>query len=317
MPKSQNLLQNLKDKVSGEISQQYYKGKGAYATVVRSTPFVDDVDIQEMKNNPLKDVTVEKSTKSFKPDLQRPELRLCLNHKKDHFNPALRASLFPNDKGPNLRTSRCNSIQHIETGAAHKSIRTLQNIQNQMDIKRDQDHEPFGANITKKSILKVSTKSNVELDAARQAVRMSFDSGHYTKIKSKHINDLDTSPLRVNLSPEVSIANLIQQERMAYESYPDSRHVAASVVLSASAGMLEKTSEEEPTTVEDNLDARRDQAKKRSFNPTDYAKLRSQIMGRSAHSNRSQAGAFRNKRQSAKAADGAESFVKDTKVRLR
>ncbi|MGB1594052.1 MAG: hypothetical protein ACPIOQ_14965 [Promethearchaeia archaeon] len=209
VPKSQNLLQNLKDKVSGDISQKYFKGKGAFDTVVRSTPFIDDVDVQEMKNCSLKDITTQKTTQSFKTDAKRPDLQLSLNEKKENFNPALRASLYPNDKGPNLRTSRCNSIQHIETGAAHKSIRTLQNIHNQMDIKRDQDAELFGPSMNRKSILKVSTKSNVELDAVRNPmVRMSFDSAQRQNDRQKEkmsMHIADDSAVRV-LSPEVSMA---------------------------------------------------------------------------------------------------------------
>ena len=53
--------------------------------------------------------------------------------------------------------------------------------------------------------------------------------------------------------------------------------MATSVVLNTSAGALEKTFEEEPTAAgqfDDNIDARRNQAKKRSFNPADYAKIR-------------------------------------------
>ena len=81
-----------------------------------------------MKSSPHKDVTVEQVSQKFQPDPKRQEDEITLSKQTKVFDPCLKASLFPNDGAATLRTSRFNSIQYLETGVAHKSIRTLQNI---------------------------------------------------------------------------------------------------------------------------------------------------------------------------------------------
>lgn len=78
-----------------------------------------------MKCSPHKDVTVQKVSKTFHPDPKKPEIEITLAKQTKKFGANLKASLFPNDGPVKLTTSRCNSIQYLETGAAHKSIRTL------------------------------------------------------------------------------------------------------------------------------------------------------------------------------------------------
>ena len=190
------MLHNLKENVNDQISRKFYKGKGTVDTIVKTTPHIDNVDIQEMKNSPLKEVTVSTRTKTFHPDPKKPyyELKISVKEQGGYFNNKMRNSMYPNDKGPKLLNSRCNSIQYLETKAVHKSIRTLQNLKNQILIKKD-GNESDAWDTRRKSILKVGAKSNQDIKSTRDRSREDPNNAtRGSKIRMSFENSFERDP---------------------------------------------------------------------------------------------------------------------------
>lgn len=174
IPTSQTLLRNLKDKVDKVDAEKYFKGKGSMAALKRPGPYVDNVDFTLLKNEPLKDLTATATTRTYEPDPRRAPLNITVKNKGEIFDTTMRRSLFPNEKR-SAAASKPSCIQHIETGAAHKSIRALRHIENQMSIKGEPASraEPESTDsVMKKSILKASAKSNLDLQKDGAGFRM-------------------------------------------------------------------------------------------------------------------------------------------------
>lgn len=165
IPTSQTLLRNLKDKVDKADAAKYFKGKGSMAALERPGPYVDNVDFTLLKNEPLKDLTATATTRTYDRDARRAPLNITVQNKGEIFDTTMKRSIFPNETWPAV-PSKPSCIQHIETGAAHKSIRTLRHLENQMSIKgapASRAAPESASSGMKKSILKASAKSNLDL----------------------------------------------------------------------------------------------------------------------------------------------------------
>ena len=174
IPTSQTLLRNLKDKVEKREAQKYFKGNGSMAALKRPSPYVDGVDFTLLKNEPLKDMTATATTQVFEPDPKRPPINITIQNKGEIFDTTMKRALVPGERWPTA-ASKPSCIQQIETGAAHKSIRTLRNIENQLSIKGAPASraDPESADsVMKKSILKASAKSNLDLSRGAAGFRV-------------------------------------------------------------------------------------------------------------------------------------------------
>lgn len=140
---------------------------------------------------------------------------------------------------------------------------------------------------------------------------MSFDSYKNTNMETRDRHGSQTQSL--NISPKNTTENVNIQEglsavpsqegefiKLGVEQIHDPDNIM-SVEYHTSAGPIDNDLEDEPDTsmikLVDEVNMRRREAKKRTFDPGEYTRIRNQMMGISRHSNSSRAGAVYNQMQ--------------------